>query len=108
MKVGRPHPPGSRGIGTRLDGLEAVPTFRVGGLDGEAVEVGIERSRIRVARMVVAPVRVGLPELHPGVPHGLPFDVEDAHFKEVAKVPFNRNCPGRLSGSPVTHIGGQG
>src|SRR5262245_7488146 len=77
MQVWRPHPVGRRRIGAGLDCFETVAAFRVGVLDGEALEVGIQRRGIRVARVRVAAMRVRLPELDARTTDGLPLDVED-------------------------------
>src|SRR6266852_1895862 len=73
----RPHPVGSSRIGSWLDRLEPIPALGIGVLNGEALEVGIERRWVRVTRMGVAPVGVGLPKLNSRPFQWLPLDVHD-------------------------------
>lgn len=49
----------------------------IGILNGEALEVGIERRGVRVTRVGVAPVGVGLPELDSRPFQRLPLEVHD-------------------------------
>lgn len=72
------HPVASGGVGSGLDRLEPIPALRVGVLNGEAFEVGVERGRVRVTRMGVAPVGVRLPQLDFRALHRLRLHVHDA------------------------------
>src|SRR6185295_13040359 len=67
-----------RGIAVRLDGLEAVAALPIGDLHAEAFEIRVDRRRIGVAWMHVAPVRVGLPDLDARARHRLALRVEHA------------------------------
>ena len=57
-------------VGHRLDGAEPVVSVRAGPGPAVALEVLVERGIAPVARMVVTPVRVALPDLHQGAGHG--------------------------------------
>src|SRR5262245_42209382 len=78
MKVRWPHPSRIGRVRAGLDRLEPKPTLSIGGLNGEALEVGIQRRRVRITRVGVPPVRVGLPELDPRPFHRLSLDAQDA------------------------------
>src|SRR5437762_13790367 len=73
----RTHPVGSRRIRPRLDRLEPILALGVGVLDGEALEVRIQRRWVRVTRVAVAALGVGLPELDPRPSDRLPLDAQD-------------------------------
>ncbi len=78
MDMCRPHQIRSGRIGCRLDRLVSIPPLRVGDEHRGPVEIRVERSRIRVARMRVAPIRIGLPHLDRRVANWLPSEVQDA------------------------------
>src|SRR5215211_2395037 len=60
-------------ISTRFDCLEPEAAFYIRALCGETVEVRIEGRRIGIARMRVASVHVGLPDLHLNARNGITF-----------------------------------
>src|SRR5262245_10102020 len=74
----RTHPGGRRRIRTGLDRLKAVAALGIAVLDSEALEVGIEWRGVRITRVGVAPVSVGLPKLDPRPFQRLPLDVHDS------------------------------
>jgi hypothetical protein len=73
-------------IGRGLDRPEAVVSFLVGGEDAEALEIGIERRRVAVARVVVAAERVGLPhlDLDAAERHAAPVPDRADHLQNLA------------------------
>src|SRR5882762_7061297 len=78
MNMRGPHPGvGASRIRSRLDGLDPVAPFRIGGYDREALEIGIQRRRIMVTRVRVAPVGIGLPDFHAGALDRLAIGVYD-------------------------------
>src|SRR5258708_4341757 len=78
MNMRGPHPAvGASRIRTRLDGLDPVAPLSIGGQDREALEIGIQRRWIVVTRVRVAPVGIGLPNLHAGALDRLPLGVDD-------------------------------
>src|SRR5215471_14060737 len=54
------------GIGSRLDGREAIAPLRVGQHAPRTLEIGIERRVMDVDRVVIASCGVALPQLHQG------------------------------------------
>src|SRR5882724_8680044 len=77
VEMGRSHPVGSSRIRPGLDRLKPITALGIGVLNGEALEVGIKGCRIRVTRVSVAPVRIGLPQLNPRRFDWLPLHVHD-------------------------------
>ena len=65
-------------VRARLDRDEAVAALVVGEAAPGAGEVRVERRRVAVDRVQVAPRRVGLPDLHERVAHRPPVAVEHA------------------------------
>src|SRR5579863_2948216 len=70
--------PGRGGIRAGLDRLEVVASLGIRSQHREALEIRIERRRIRVARMRVAAGGVRLPYFQLGAAHGLALHVEHA------------------------------
>src|SRR6266446_2657298 len=73
-----PHPVGSSRIRPWLDRLEAITALGIGVLNGEALKVGIEGRRVRVTRVGVAPMGIGLPQLDPRAIDWLPVNVHNS------------------------------
>src|SRR5258706_15368868 len=78
MNVRRSHGPENSRISGGLDGFEAITSFRVRDLDGEALKIRIRRNRARVAWMHVTPFRIGLPYLDFRAAYGFALQIHDA------------------------------
>src|SRR5215203_1755279 len=65
-------------VGTGLERDEPVTAVVVGEAPARAGEVGVQRRRVPVALMNVAPGGVGLPDLDQAATHGPPVAVEHA------------------------------
>src|SRR5213079_1585840 len=61
-----------------LDGREAVASFRIGQTATEAAESRFDRFVLRVFRMRVFALRIGLPDLDDGIVDGFAVAVDDA------------------------------
>ena len=75
MNVRRSHSDNGRRICTRLNSLEAIAPFRVGGLETKALKVRIQWRSVLVALMRIAAMSVRLPNGNFGSAYRLAFQI---------------------------------
>src|SRR5579862_565011 len=78
-------------VGTGLDGHEAVIAFRIGKRAAATSEIGIERRRMLVYLVGIAPGGIGLPDFHQRMGHRPTAVVEDAPGDQNS-LPHGRAC----------------
>ena len=105
VNVGGTHQIRPRRIGGGLDRLESIPALRVGGQRGGPFKIRIERRRVRVARMCIASMGIGLPDLDLGIMNRIAgntqhaaHDVEDLAFRATRSTRNPCEIAGRRQG----------
>ena len=104
----RANPSGRDGVGAGNDGANAPGAVFRGVEARIALEIGVEGLRVRVARVQVAALGVGLPDVDDGAAHGLALAVEHAadDFDHLA---LGAVAPARhLRQVPVVVVDGDG
>src|SRR6478672_3860396 len=76
MDMGRPNHARCGGVMKRFYGFELVAVIGASRGCAESLEIGIERCRVRVVRMGIAPKGIGLPDFDIGPRNGAPGGVD--------------------------------